>query len=122
MDTPLFIFVSVEAEHHDFGFVEWIRGIVKSPEWCIGTAVMSFQAVRLYMYGTSNGPRKSPVVFVTLTLVACIITGVAFYLLSKHEHSTTISLLKWLMFGVASVFLILFGGAVIWSESNRTGE
>lgn len=118
INIPILLYVLVESHHRGLGF---FAGIVQSSEWCIGTAVMSFQAVRLYLYGTAGGPRKSPEVIVALVFAACLITAVAFYLLSMHIHTDGNTQLKWATFAVGTTFFIVFGGAGLWSERTYGG-
>ena len=54
INLPIFTYVLIESYHAENGL---LVGLVKSSEWCIGTVVMSFQALRLYFYGTSSGPK-----------------------------------------------------------------
>lgn len=119
INLPILLYVLIEAQHRHQGL---ISGLIHSPEWCIGTVVMSFQAVRLYIYGTASGPRKSPGVIVGLFLVASLITAGAFYLLSMHEHPKHALQMKWLIFAIATAFFCLFAGAGLWSESHYDGD
>lgn len=118
INVPILLYVLVESHHREAGLIE---GLIASPEWCIGTAVMSFQAVRLYLYGTSGGPKKSPGVIVALFFLACLITAAAFYLLSMHVHTAANLQLKWATFGLATMFFMVFGGAGLWSETKYAG-
>ena len=54
INLPIAIYALIEAHHRSEDI--W-AGVFASTEWCIGTAVMSFQGVRLYLYGTSEGPK-----------------------------------------------------------------
>lgn len=115
INVPILLYVMIEADHRGQAIM---HGIIQSPEWCIGTVVMSFQALRLYIYGTAHGPRKSPGLLVALFLFATLITVAAFYLLSMHEHSAAALNMKWLIFVVASIFFVFFGGGGLWGESH----
>lgn len=119
INMPILLYVLVESHHREMSF--WV-GVVTSPEWCIGTAVMSFQAIRLYVYGTSGGPKKSPGVIVALLLFACLVTALAFYLLSMHVHTDANIRLKWATFAGATLFFLIFGGAGLWGEEEYGGD
>lgn len=118
INTPILIYVLIESHHRG---AELLSGLAQSSEWCIGTAVMSFQAVRLYVYGTAGGPKKSPGVMVALFFVASLATAIAFYLLSMHAHTDANLYLKWATFVFATLFFISFGGAGLWSEEKYGG-
>lgn len=113
INLPIAIYVLIEAHHRSEDM--W-QGFLSSTEWCIGTAVMSFQGVRLYLYGTADGPRKSPAAILLLFLIATLVTAAAFYLLSMHQHTAANSALKWTLFIIATCFFSLSGGAGLWGE------
>ena len=115
INVPILIYVMIESHHQG---EELLAGVASSPEWCIGTVVMSFQSLRLYFYGTAAGPKKAAGLIVSLMLITVVITAGAFYLLSMNEHSSTAVLMKWVAFGSSSVLFAGFGGAGLWAESH----